>query len=351
MWRQRFKCLVLDCGHRWSYTKNAQPHTSREQKNICRDSIERGSVRILGRRFEKSKSAVMNIVHRVTKDVKGSLWVAENFKLSWSGILVFDGVNIRVYDKSVTQFDLSKLTNLEKRNLHKKVWLCGIDYLTGDLPHYDLGDEETMVDLVMYFQTLKKTGYELRVLVSDGNESIIRAARHVFGNQVLHQLCTRHFVEGLRDMVGGDRMLADTNLGALIDRIQRVIEAGTLEESGTYYAELKMRPLHNDLQRKIVAVFYRHQNELTTHLQYPEIPIPHTSNDIENLFKQLRLRLRSLGSFREFKHARHYLKAWALWRRCTPFTDCRGARKTRNGRLPLQIACRTKLVDIDFLSL
>lgn len=293
----------------------------------------------------------MNIVHHVTRSVKESLWVAENFKLSWSGILIFDGVSVHVFNRLAKRLDLRKFTKREIKNLHKKVWLCGIDYVTGDLPHYDLGDEETMVDLVLYFRTLKKTGYKLAVLVSDGNEDMIRAARHVFGNHILHQLCTRHFIQGLHSKVGEDALINDAGTAALIGLIQRVIEANTLEASGAYYSELKAQPLRNDLQRKIVATFYQHQNELTTHLQYPHIPIPHTSNDIENLFKQLRLRLRSLGSFRDFRHARHYLKAWALWRRCTPFTDCKGARKTRNGRSPLQLACRTKLVDIDFLSL
>lgn len=293
----------------------------------------------------------MKAVHRATKDVKDSLWIAKNFKLSWSGILVFDGVSIRVFNRLTKCLDLSKFTKREIKNLHKKVWLCGVDYLTGDLPHYDLGDEETMVDLVLYFRTLKELGYDLRVLVSDGNEDIIRAARHVFGNQVLHQLCTRRFIQGLLGKVGEDALLHDSKTAMLIGLIQRIIEANTLEASGAYYAEFKIQPLRNDLQRKIVAAFYKHQNELTTHLQYPEISIPHTSNDVENLFKQLRMRTRSLGSFRDFRHAQHYLAAWALWRRCTPFTDCKGVRKTRNGRSPLQIACRTKLVDIDFLSL
>lgn len=293
----------------------------------------------------------MKVVHRATEGIKDSLWVAQNFSLSWSGVLVVDGKSIRVYDRIARKLDFKKFTNLERKYLHKKVWLCGIDYGTGDLPHYDLADEETMVDLVMFFQRLKQIDYPLQVLVSDGNDEIIRAARKVYGSIFLHQLCTRHFIEGLKRKAREGGLEFDLRTNELVLVIQSIIEADTLESSLENLAKLKHKRLVNRTEQEIIKNFYEHLDELTTHLQHQELNIPHTSNDIENVFRQLNLRLRSIGIFGHFKYAREYLKAWALWRRTTKFTDCKGARKTRNGRYPLQIACRTKLVDIDFLSL
>lgn len=349
-WRQRFRCL--DCGHRWSYQKKKQKdRLTVQEKKIARESIERGSMRILGRRYRLSRTAIMRLVHKVTNAAKDSIWVAQNFPLHWSGILVIDGKSIRVYDQIIKKLDLKKFTGQEIRWMHKKVWLCGIDYLTGDLPHYELADEETMVDLVLFFRVLKKIGYPLKVLVSDGNEEIVRAARHVYGNAFLHQLCTRHFIEGLKRKVGEGVLAFDHQTNDLIMLIQSIIEAEALKDSLDNLVKLKRKKLTTPIQREMLKNVEAQMDELTTHLQHQELNIPHTSNDIENLFRQLNLRLKSIGMFGDFRTARNYLKAWALWRRTTKFTDCRGARKTRNGRSPLELACRKKLVDIDFLSL
>jgi len=345
---QRFRCLI--CRHTWSLSKKTSGFISAHEKNICRASLERGSLRILGRRYGRSRTAVMKIIHRVTKEVKDSVWVAGQYPLQWSGILAVDGKSIRVYNQLAKKLDLSKLTLLERIYLHKKVWLCGIDYGTGDLPHYELADEETMIDLVLFFKQLKNINYPLRVLVSDGNEEIIRAARLVYGPGFYHQLCTRHFIEGLKRKSREAGLETDGPTSQLIHLIQQTIEAETLERAAEKLAQLKRQRGLYSRQRELLKMFYDHLNELTTHLQHLEMGIPHTTNDIENLFRQLNLRLKSLGIFGRYQYARDYLKTWAWWRRCTPFTDCKGGRKTRNGRFPLQIACRKKLVDIDFLS-
>jgi len=275
------------------------------------------------------------------------------FPLSWSGVLVVDGKSIRVYNRLAKKLDLSKFSELEIKYLHKKIWLCGIDYGTGDLPHYDLADEETMIDLVLFFRVLGQINYPLKVLVSDGNEEIIRAARKVYGDTFLHQLCTRHFIEGLKRKAREGGLLIDPKTNDLIKLIQLTIEADTLEISWEMLGKLKSenKKFNHPTQKEILKTFHEQMNELTTHLQHQELSIPHTSNDIENLFRQLSLRLKSIGTFGDFRHAQNYLKAWALWRRTTKFTDCKRARKTRNGRSPLELACRKRLVDIDFLSL
>jgi|SRR3989344_1979878 len=69
---------------------------------------------------------------------------------------------------------------------------------------------------------------------------------------------------------------------------------------------------------------------------YQTTDLPRTNQQIENLFRQVKLRTKSLGQFRSHQTAASYLNAWSLMRRFTPFTDCRD--KTKNHRAPLELA-------------
>lgn len=226
-------------------------------------------------------------------------------------------------------------------------WICGLDVGTGDLPHYALADEETMIDLVLFFKKLKEIGYVLRVLVCDGNPDIPRAARKVYGDAFFVQLCTRHFLEGLRRKAVLAGAHEDPQTLELIALIARIIEARDLEEASRWLLALRRRRYRSPSCRLILDDFKTHADNLTTHLQHPNLGIPHTTNDAESLFRQLNLRLRSLGQFMHWRHAENYLKAWALWRRFTPFTDCKGMRKKRNKKAPLECAnCSLEGVDM-----
>lgn len=284
----------------------------------------------------------MKIIHEVTEKLPDSEWVAKRFQPEWSGILVVDGKMVKVFDSLEPKLSRdSSFTEQQRKMMHWKAWLCGIDSGTGDLPHYDLADEETKIDLIFFFQKLKKIGYNLKVLVSDGNEDIVNAARKVYGKDILFQLCTRHFIEGLKKKASKNKLEKDELTMELIIRIQSIIETKDLATAGDRLAKLKevkdekfKKKFHQDA----IEDFKKHADNLTTYLQHPELKIPHTNNEIENLFKQLSLRLKSLGRFQHWRYARDYLKAWALLRRFTPFTDCRGERKYRNKHAPLQLA-------------
>jgi hypothetical protein len=312
-----------------------------EEKTIVRESLERASVRILARRFGQSKTTIMKTVHRVTRSVPDSRDVAAALHPVWSGILAVDGKYVR------TKILRGKRFDKKERTRSFMCWLSGIDIGTGDLPHYALADEETMIDLVMYFRRLKEIGYELRVLISDGNPDIPRAARKIYGDGILTQLCTRHFIEGLKRKSLEAGLRDDAQTQNIILAIQRIIEAETIEEAAERFDELKAKRLRHPLHRLLVNDFRAHAEELTAHLRYPELRIPHTTNDAESIFHQLGLRIESLGQFAHWQHAESYLKAWSLWRRFTPFTDCKGPRKNRNKKAPLECAhCRIKGVDM-----
>jgi hypothetical protein len=144
----------------------------------------------------------------------------------------------------------------------------------------------------------------------------------------------------------------NSQLEELILCIQRVIEADTLEDAGQHLVELHRYSLscRSPLKRQLLTMFEQAKPQLTAHLLHPEMHLPHTSNDAENLFRQLMLRLRTIGRFAHYRYARDYLNAWALWRRFTPFTDCRGSRKSRNHKAPLELA-GCEISNIDFLRL
>ena len=103
-------------------------------RKITRESLERASLRILSRRYEKARDTVMRIIHRVTAQLPDSSAIAKKFQPLWSGILVFDGKVVRVYDRVLKKMDQAKFTDDEIKWMHKMRWLCGVDYGTGDRP-------------------------------------------------------------------------------------------------------------------------------------------------------------------------------------------------------------------------
>lgn len=312
-------------------------------------SLERGSLRILARRFGMDKDTAMGIVHRVTERLPDGEAVARALKPRWSGILVFDGKYVRVYDPWASlaagaaaraKAHPGEATGDTPRPMprHWCAWLCGIDHGTGDLPFYSIAEEETKVDLVLYFRGLQRTGYPLRVLVSDGNPDIPAAARLVFGDAFVHQRCTKHFLEGLLRLLPDEDPRRRDETERLIRLVHAIVAAPSLEAAGRRLAVLPHMARETPVQRQVMRLYEEGKEALAAHLTHPGMGIPSTSNDIENVFRQLNLRLKPLGQFRGWEYAGRYLNAWALHRRLTPFTDSKGGRKERNGKAPLELA-------------
>jgi len=306
-------------------------------------------VRILARRYGKTRKTVIRAIHRITASLPDSAFIQRRFLPRWSGVLVFDGKVVRVYDKLSSMLKNSSFSEDELRWMNKMRWLIGVDHGTGDLPHYDIAKEESRIDLILYFRMLKELGYPLKALICDGNEEIPRAAKFVFGDDVIIQLCTRHFMEGLRRLIGEEQEpRRRAKLDALLRHIQGVIEAKDIERANERQKRLISfsRTIRHPLKETVMQTFHRHEEELTAHLLHPKLKLPHTSNDAENLIRQLNQRLKSLGRFFHQSYARDYLNAWMLLRRFTPFTDCKGTRTYRNGKAPLELAgCDIKHID------
>jgi hypothetical protein len=156
-------------------------------------------MRTIGRRKHISKYTVSLAVTTIAKEVKGSIWIAKQFRPQWGHVLCVDGKIIRVFNPGAKNY---QGTSAEKAAQLKKTWIVGIDVLTKDLPYYCVADGEGKIDMYEYFKTVKEDiGYDLKVLVSDGKPDITTAVKIVYGGGVGIQLCVRHFIETLKAIV------------------------------------------------------------------------------------------------------------------------------------------------------
>lgn len=334
IFKQRFWCK--SCDRSFLLKKDNQRVSEATKRKLTKQYIEgRSSYRALANLFKQSKNTILKAVLEIVSHTVSSQFIAERFKPKWSGILSFDGKYARVFDWSAQHFGL---TSREKKAAHKKVVLCGIDIPTKDIPYWRLGDEETMIDLVMYFEGLRELKYPLRVLVCDGNPDIIRAARKVYGSKFEVQLCHKHFLDNLKKYAKDE---SDHSLKETLDLIENIrtvlVKRGTIKIT-----------MNTEAQERIIDCYERNFVNLFTYAKHKEVP--RTNNHIENYFKQLSMRLKTINLFQSRQNAEGYINALILSRRFTKFTCCRKNNKYKNGRAPLELA-GCDITDIDYLNL
>jgi transposase-like protein len=297
---QRFKCL--DCSKTFTLGCSIGSRLTKAQKiKITKTHLEgRTSIRQIKRDTGFAKQTISNAIDETVSNCASSAWIAHKLKPHWGNCLAVDASYIRVWDWSAKHF---RYTKNQKRFLHKLVWIVALDLKTLDIVHHHLGDEESMIDLIMFYEQVKKNGYDLKGLVSDGNTDIKRAARRIFKTKFTHQLCIRHYMQNLRAKLKEEILIQDQYQNYCQD-----ILAG--------------RP-NPKLPKELFS--------------YKTIPdLPRTNQQIENLFRQTKLRLKSISQFNSITSASNYLNAWTLMRRFTAFTDSRDPAK--NKKSPLELA-------------
>jgi hypothetical protein len=337
--------LCLKCQKSFSFGKKKQ------KTEITRRHLEdASSYRTIQKRDGFSKNTALKYVHELGAKAKDSFWIAENLKPQWSGILCFDGTYIAVKNAFVKLFRQDHRGEDDERFLHKMIVLLGTDYHTRDLPHYSLGDNENMIDLVMYFQQLQKNGYDLKVLVRDGNSSISEAAEHVYGSGIPVQLCQRHFLAKFDEKIANRELQQEReNILELKRRVWLIIRSPEIEiacQRMNEFVQNKGKFENSMVMKELVFKFLRDFEQLTMYLQYPKGQVPPTSNISENMNYQLKNRLRSICSFQSIVSAENYLKLWCLKRRFHKFTDCKAPHRHLNGKAPLELAgCNIRHLD------
>lgn len=280
----------------------------------------RSSTRTIARGKTIGRKKIIKQIHTVTSETKSSEYIKETFNPSWNGVLSVDGKYINVFEQC-------------KRETFNYCWICGIDFPTKDLPHYLLHDEEGKIDMVIYFKELKRLGYPLKVLISDDNHDILAAAKFVYGDTFTFQLCTFHYMRKL------ERLAYPMKNDFLVEMIRKTIHSRSGDD---FYRRLCFLFTHHHCfkkryQKTLFKDFQDHVKYLSAYIYYQEC-IPRTNIEIENLFRQVSLRMKTIGRFYHYTYARDYLNTWALMRRFTPFTDCRKSNTYRNGKAPLELA-------------
>ena len=326
------------CKKSFVYAKDRERISSATKRRLVKQYIEgRSSYRGLAAQYSLDKNTILRAIIEVISSLADPFFIAELLKPKWSGILSFDGKYIRTFDWSAKHFNL---TGKEKKAAHKSVFLVGMDTQTKDVPVHLLGDEETMIDLIMYFRDLKRIGYDLKVLVRDGNTDIERAARKVYGDSFKVQLCHKHFLDTLSSYLRDEENRCRNDSEALIERIREMIAKGR-------DLSLGVKP-RTKTQLKILRHYRENYERLYLWTKVPMVP--KTNNHIENYFRQLNLRLKTVNMFRSMQTADKYLNALILSRRFTKFTCCRGRNKHKNGKAPLELA-GCDISNIDYLKL
>jgi transposase-like protein len=261
------------------------------------------------------------LVQTLAANCKAPWQVSLELQPQWSGYLAVDGDSIKIAS-------------------HRESAVLGVDIATLDIPHLILAEQENEANWLFFFLVLKSPlRYPFKGIVSDGDPAIENAIRLVCPT-VPHQLCVKHFQDGLHRYL---RYQSSHGSGSwreiqrLENAVQYCLYAKTLAEAKTHLAFITSDPgfkqFHlEDAIGKLQGNFER----LTQHFSHPGLP--RTSNVAEGLIRKLDRRINAMDSFGSHETAWNTLKMLTLYTRFRTLTDCRIPHTYRNGFCPLQLA-------------
>jgi len=171
----KFKCLNCLKWYRISFT-----HKEPSKLNILTSYLDGNPLRKLADQAKVSPMTIFRMCERDLKALPSNISVTRTLCIRFCGYLVFDGKYFPV-----------------KRYDYGIVLLWGVDFLTHDVPHFELSSSENHTACVQYFMVLKNMNYPLQYLVCDDNGAAKRAARYVYPNVII-QTCLNHYKENIR---------------------------------------------------------------------------------------------------------------------------------------------------------
>lgn len=261
------------------------------------------------------------MVQEIGSRCKAPWEVSLALKPHWSGYITVDGDSLKV-------------------GSHRESMLLGVDIETLDIPHLILAEHEDQENWLYFFLVLKYIlGYPFKGIVSDGASEIDNAVKLVCPG-IAHQLCVKHFQDGLRRYL---RYQSSHGRGTWreIDRfeetVHRCLYAKTLEQSKAYLLSIQTDAGFHKIHLEDAIGLLEHSfDKLTRHFLYPGLP--RTSNVAEGTINKLDRRLTPMDSFSTHQTAWNVLKLLAGHTRFRVLTDCRPPHAQRNGFAPLQLA-------------
>ena len=310
---------------------------------------------------------------------------------NYCGILLIDGKYVPVKETGEDKRHGFVPRSAKRRGKTRKglVAIVCIDYMTHDIPIYDICLSENRFDMKQIFLKLKAIGYPLKVVVCDETMGqIAEVAKEVFPDVIIQICCThysktieRTFIAGsakrtyrsLQKQLNfiGESFLISTHHFDRAKAIQLTNQMADLEfqygylweiqdffhdlfwhvrdEKGLikwedYFNEriglmaLKKYPYAQKIKDRYFD-YYEKREWIIASILHPKLNIPRTTNLIEGWNSTtMELRISSIRGFKKEKYARNYINAIILKYRFHKFKDCKGKFKHLNGKSPLEIA-------------
>jgi len=356
-----------------------------------KNNLNRNSYRILENEGEISRKTICSLTTRVTGELIDSNELTKIMQpKNYSGILLIDGKFVPVRNTKKAKYGfLPKSAKRRGKTKGGLVIISYMDYLTHDIPIYEIALSENMYDIEAGFRKLKEIGYLLRVVVCDESMGEIAQVAKKMYPDVIIQTCLTHYgrvidrtfkakaakrrIKALENKLrklddwhlrptwhySRERAIQLTNeiaelefeYGYLI-RIEEIFQdifwkAKDLEDLNYYENELNVAIAWMDLKRYPYGKrikdryldYYEKREQIIASIMNPEPEIPRTTNLIEGFHSTtLEIRFTSIRGFKKEQNARNYINALILKYRFHKFTDCKKKFKNLNGRSPLEIA-------------
>lgn len=339
-----------------------------------------------------SKNTACTLVNQATEELVSSNELTSVLKpKNYCGILLIDGKYVPVKETGAKKTSGFVPRSAKRRGKTKKglVVIACIDYLTHDIPIYDVCLSENSFDMKEIFLKLRAIGYPLKVVVCDETMGqIAEVAREIFPNVII-QICLTHYSKSIeRTFVAAamkrtyrslqkqlnflgesffisthhfDRekalrlsnQMADLEFqyGYLweVQELFRDLFWGVRDEKelaaweDNFNIRISLMDLKKYPYRKRIEDRYRDYYEkrewITSSILHPELDIPRTTNLIEGWNSTtMELRISSIRGFKKEKNARNYINAIILKYRFHKFKDCKRKFKHLNGKSPLEVA-------------
>lgn len=278
---------------------------------MIEDHLDGKPVRKIADKEKISKSAVERKLKEQIKKLPHNNSITKRYCDRFCGIMVVDGkyIKVRGYQKAIPM-------------------LWGIDYLTHDIPVYDLAPSENYESWLKYFGYLKSINYPMQIVICDDNENIKMAAKYIFPN-VLIQTCQNHFLENIRRDL---QVRTEEKYRAFVFDLKCELFSRKITRQDFRQRALKLVKKYTGNQ---VAITYlvkieKAFDELTAATLVPGAP--KDTNLIELYNSHLQARLKSIKGFKSFQSAEKWLNAYILRRRYRPFRDCSKKFRYLNGK-------------------
>jgi transposase-like protein len=305
------------------------------------------------------------MANEVASHVKGSKELAREFHPQWTGYLQVDDKYINIRGK-------------------QGVSLVAVDG-SGDPLHDELLREPTVECYEAFFRfVIERLDYPIRGITTDLDGRLLEAVARVCPT-VPHQYCLWHLEEDLKRMLeypalrrrvlqlqrkikAFEEGLLDhkrwydrsrvkqweASLAGLLPQYQRqqeFLEAlrSVLYEISPSVSRKRLQALRRRFGRDFARVLARVMQVLPGALAHQTHPgLARTNALAENINKQIKRRLSTIEAFQHTRTAA-YLHLLGLYLRFKPYTDCRGVRRLRNGKSPIEL-CSVKLIRRDWLA-